>query len=209
MARMPCSTEAFDKILPSNATTLYAVEVPENGTFGVVEDVSYPKNATNLPALCAVAFNVTSSPSSSFTFGMFLPQKWNNRLYTAGNGGFSGGINWLQMAEGLEEGFACVSTDTGHNATFGNDATWAYHAPEKIQDWAGRALHNTVLQAKAIVSAYYGNHAKSSYYSGCSTGGYQGLKEVQTYPEDFDGVLIGSPAVSTTSLPGRPGYTGC
>lgn len=201
VAMMPCSKKAFNKILPSNSTTLYAVEVPEGGTFGVASDLSYPTNATNLPALCAVAFNVTSSSSSSFTFGIFLPKQWSKRLFTAGNGGFAGGINWLSMAEGLEEGFACVSTDTGHNVSDTNDGTWAYNAPEKIKDWTGRALHSSVQQAKTIVSAYYGSDAKYSYYSGCSTGGYQGLKEVQTYPEDFDGVLVGSPAVCTIRHP--------
>lgn len=30
-----------------------------------------------------------------------------------------------------------------------------------------------------------------SYFLGCSGGGRQALKEVQMYPEDFDGVLAG------------------
>ena len=40
----------------------------------------------------------------------------------------------------------------------------------------------------------------NSYYSGCSAGGRQGLKEVQLFPEAFDSVLVGAPAWDTYSL---------
>jgi hypothetical protein len=134
---------------------------------------------------------------------MFLPETWSSRLFTAGNGGFLGGINWMSMAQGTYYGAACLSTDTGHNVSNSNDASWAYQSPEKIMDWSGRALHSSIVQAKEIVGSYYGSPADYSYYSGCSTGGFQGMKEVQTYPDDFDGALVGSPAVSLfkTSFP--------
>lgn len=51
-----------------------------------------------------------------------------------------------------------------------------------------------------IVKAYYGRGIEYNYYSGCSTGGRQGLKEVQMFPDDFDGVLAGAPAWWTTHL---------
>jgi feruloyl esterase len=50
------------------------------------------------------------------------------------------------------------------------------------------------------VSAYYGNQIQYSYYSGCSTGGRQGLKEIQISPGSFDGALIGAPAWYTTHI---------
>lgn len=54
--------------------------------------------------------------------------------------------------------------------------------------------------AKDLVEAFYGKRADWNYHSGCSTGGRQGLKEVQLYPDDFDGVLAGAPAWWTTHL---------
>lgn len=39
-----------------------------------------------------------------------------------------------------------------------------------------------------------------SYWVGCSTGGRQGFSEAQRYPEDFDGLVIGAPAISITGL---------
>lgn len=42
--------------------------------------------------------------------------------------------------------------------------------------------------------AYYGRQQDYSYWLGCSSGGKQGLKEVQEYPEDYDGVIAGAAA---------------
>jgi tannase/feruloyl esterase len=51
---------------------------------------------------------------------------------------------------------------------------------------------------KDIAKAFYGETAKHSYFSGCSTGGQQGLIEAQYYPNDYDGILIGAPVVNRT-----------
>jgi feruloyl esterase len=53
---------------------------------------------------------------------------------------------------------------------------------------------------KELARAYYGQDPKFSYWDGCSTGGRQGLKEAQDYPEDFDGILVGAPAINWTSF---------
>lgn len=72
---------AHRKYLPSNATVTFAYTVPENGTFTVpASDIAYPTSPTRLHELCAVEVNVTSSPSSAFSFGLFLPRGWNHRF---------------------------------------------------------------------------------------------------------------------------------
>jgi feruloyl esterase len=53
------------------------------------------------------------------------------------------------------------------------------------------------VHAKAIVQAFYGNPPKRSYWNGCSTGGRQGLKEAQMFPDDYDGIIAGAPANRT------------
>ena len=54
------------------------------------------------------------------------------------------------------------------------------------------------VKSKAIIAAYYGDGPKLSYWKGCSAGGRQGLKEAQRYPEDFNGIVSGSPGINWT-----------
>ncbi|KAK8131972.1 hypothetical protein PG999_000145 [Apiospora kogelbergensis] len=196
-ATSTCSVDSINALLAATegARVLEAHQISSNGTFGQVGDIAYPSNATNLPPLCLTWVNVTSSPTSSYTFGLMLPDNdWNGRFLAVGNGGFSGGVNWIEMGVGARYGFATMSTDTGHNST-GQDMSWALGRPEAKKDWAGRSLHGSTVLAKKIIEGYYsGTALQRSYYSGCSTGGRQGIKSAQDYPEDFDGILAGAPA---------------
>ncbi|KAH9845713.1 putative tannase family protein [Teratosphaeria destructans] len=103
------------------------------------------------------------------------------------------------MAAGVGYGFAAMSTDIGHNST-SFDLTWALNQPEKKIDFGYRAMHGSVVMAKQVIEAYYGCVPRHNYYSGCSTGGRQGLRDIQLYPDDFDGVLVGAPAWWTDRL---------
>ncbi|MGH1559746.1 tannase/feruloyl esterase family alpha/beta hydrolase [Caulobacter segnis] len=49
-----------------------------------------------------------------------------------------------------------------------------------------------------MAQAYYGASVDRAYYTGCSTGGQQGLIEALYYPEDYDGVLVGAPVINRT-----------
>ncbi|KAI0842759.1 tannase-domain-containing protein [Hypoxylon sp. FL0890] len=195
-----CNVDTFASVLPTAAKVERVEYISAGSTFGEpLTDLMYPIPPTNLPELCAVIISVASSPVSAYRFGMFLPAEWNGRFLTVGNGGFGGGINWLDMGAGVRYGFAVVSTDTGHNSTTA-DIRWALNQPEMKVDWGYRALHGTVVLGKTLVTTYYAKPIGHSYYSGCSTGGRQGLKEVQISPGSFDGVLVGAPAWYTNHL---------
>ncbi|KAJ9139073.1 Carboxylic ester hydrolase [Pleurostoma richardsiae] len=203
-----CSVAALNDILPRNARIHSVDAVPQNGSYGEgPSDIAYPSIPTGLPELCAIVVNVTSSPSSSFRFALFLPATWNSRFLEVGNGGFAGGINWMDIGVGARYGFATASTDTGHNST-SVDGSWALNEPEKVTDWGWRAIHGTAVAAKSLTEAYYGCQISHSYYSGCSTGGRQGLREAQLYPETFDGLLVGAPAWWTAHLQPWTTYVG-
>jgi feruloyl esterase len=123
-----------------------------------------------------------------------------NQQSAAGNAGFGGSISWADMAGGSHQGFAVVSTDVGtRGASEGMGAQWAENAPEKVADWGYRALHGSVVLAKQLIRSYYGQEIKYSYYTGCSTGGRQGMKEAQMFPDDFDGIIAGAPACTSPS----------
>ncbi|TGJ88466.1 hypothetical protein E0Z10_g332 [Xylaria hypoxylon] len=208
-----CSVAGFKSALetlelenPAATSVLYATTIAAGGS-SFDPSPEYPINATNLPELCTVKFNVKSSDNTSYNLAIFLPnhRKWNGRIMTTGNGGFGGGINYPDMGEYTHYGFASVSTDTGHLSDIG-DSSWALNNPESIIDWSYRALHGSVALAKQIVPAYYSDDKTLtsavgfSYYTGCATGGRQGLRLLQLYPDDFDGVLVGDAAWQTTHL---------
>ncbi|KAK2031348.1 feruloyl esterase B [Colletotrichum zoysiae] len=46
----------------------------------------------------------------------------------------------------------------------------------------------------------YGRAATRSYFLGCSLGGRQGIKAADLFPEDFDGVVAGAPAIDFNKL---------
>jgi feruloyl esterase len=151
-----------------------------------------------LPAHCRVAAVLKPSSDSHIEIEVWLPaENWNGKFQAVGNGGWAGSISYPAMAAALTEGYATASTDTGHK---GGNAQFALGHPEKLIDFAYRAVHEMTVQSKAIISSYYSRNARLSYWNGCSTGGRQGLMSAQKYPEDFDAILAGAPANYQTHL---------
>jgi feruloyl esterase len=48
---------------------------------------------------------------------------------------------------------------------------------------------------KEFTRAYYGSSIRYSYFDGCSNGGRQAMVEAEQYPDDYDGVIAGDPAL--------------
>jgi feruloyl esterase len=149
-----------------------------------------------VPPYCRVMMILTPSSDSKIEAAVFLPaENWNGKLQVVGNGGWAGTVSYPAMADALREGYATASNDTGHRAAdVGGGGMFALGHPEKITDFAWRAMHETVVKAKAITVSFYGNAPKYSYYNGCSTGGRQGLIEATRFPNDFDAISAGAPA---------------
>ncbi|KAK6076836.1 major facilitator superfamily transporter [Seiridium cupressi] len=192
--------DTLTNYLPSNASIERLSYVEAGSTYGDgALDLMYPVQPTDLPELCAVTVYVQSSASSWYRFGIFFPADWNSRFLAIGNGGFGGGINWLDMGSYVKYGFSVTSTDTGHNSTKGS-AWWAYEQPEKRTDWGWRALNGTIGGAKRMIERYYETSITYSYYNGCSNGGRQGLRQIGVDPDSFDGLVIGAAGWYTSHL---------
>lgn len=51
----------------------------------------------NFFGLCVVIINVVSLLILFYCIGIFFLDDWNERFFVVGNGGFGGGINWLDI----------------------------------------------------------------------------------------------------------------
>jgi feruloyl esterase len=143
--------------------------------------------------LCRAVMNVTTSASSTNRIEAWLPDDWNGRFLATGNGGTGGCIDYGNLQNGASFGFATFATNGGHEGQSGYD--FFLDKPENINDFGYRAIHVEAMTGKQVIEQYYGRNASYNYYSGCSTGGRQGFEEAILYPEDFDGILMGSMGV--------------
>ena len=149
----------------------------------------------DLPEFCRVAATLKPTSDSDIKVEVWLPaSSWNGKFQAVGNGGWAGVISYSAMADAIRAGYASASTDTGH---VGGRGTFALGHPEKLIDFAWRSEHEMTVKAKAVIQAFYGSGPKLSYWNGCSTGGRQGLKEAQIFPDDYDGIIAGAPANRT------------
>jgi feruloyl esterase len=152
----------------------------------------------SLPAFCRVAATLKPVSDSEIRIEVWMPASgWNGKLQSVGNGAWAGSISYPALGTALAAGYAAAGTDTGHT---GNNAQFAVGHPEKVVDFAYRAVHEMTGAAKAITAAYYGNGATRAYFNGCSTGGRQALAEAQRFPADYDGIVAGAPASYVTHL---------
>ena len=148
----------------------------------------------DVPAFCRVQATLKPSTDSNIKVELWLPQeKWNGRFLGLGNGGFGGALDYRALAAGLKRGYAVAHTDMGTAPSTGLDGTPLIGHPEKWLDWGHRSTHLMTTLSKSLLQTYYQQAPKKSYFSGCSSGGGQGLHEAQRYPEDYDGIVVGAP----------------
>lgn len=164
----------------------------------------YADSLRSTPPFCRVVAVSTPSEESRIGVEIWLPlSTWNGRLLGTGSGGYPVAIEYRALIEGLQKGFVVANTDLGLAAHVGelhpdhpvsNDVTTLFiNHPVRMVDFGSRSTHEMTLLAKELTARFYGKSAEWSYFAGCSTGGMQGLREVEQYPEDYNGVLAGDP----------------
>ena len=147
-----------------------------------------------LPAHCRISLHLTPSTDSNIHAELWLPlAEWNGRFLAVGNGGWAGAIQgYGDMAAALRRGYATAGSDTGHSVADGPNGMFALGHPEKIIDFAYRALHDMTVKSKRIIQIFYQRPVDYAYYQGCSTGGRMGVMAAQRYPGDYDGIIAGA-----------------
>jgi feruloyl esterase len=151
------------------------------------------------PGVCRVTAVTTHPPRGDrVRIWIAIPMSdWNGRFLGTGGGGFLGGSQ-AGVNQPVAAGYAAGATDTGHE---GGSGSFALDANGRL-DWqairnnAHVGIHEMTVTGKALTQAIYGVAPRYSYFNGCSTGGRQGLMEAQRYPEDYDGIASGAPAIN-------------
>lgn len=133
-------------------------------------------------------------------FEMRLPKDWSGRFLYQGNGGTDGAVSTADggnsigsggiLKNGLQLGFAIISSDAGHsnaqNPLFGVD-------PQARLDYGYKAVASLTPMAKALIKAAYGKGPDRSYIGGTSNGGRHTMVAAARYAADYDGFLANSP----------------
>lgn len=134
-------------------------------------------------------------------FEIALPDRWNGRFLFQGGGGLNGSIRppLGPQATGdtpaLSRGFAVVSTDSGHK---GSSFDGSFQRDQEASlNFSHGSVGKVTIAAKAIIARYYGQAPTRSYFVGCSTGGREGMLASQRFPDQFDGIVAGAPAMRT------------
>ena len=189
-APAPIACDALGRMSLTNATVLSAESIQAGGF-----TPPGPGNASaaavfgTLPAFCRVTARLTPTPDSDIRVEVWLPLSgWNRKVQALGNGGLGGTIPYPALAAAVRAGYAATGTDAGH---VGGNADFVAGHPEKLVDFAHRAIHEMTVAAKAVITAHYDARPVRSYFTSCSTGGRQALVEAQRYPADFDGIVAG------------------
>ena len=148
--------------------------------------------------------------SDTVNVQVWLPSSddWNGRLMAVGGGGFAAGLfslSFSNMLAAVDNGYAAVSTDAGHDGENHDPEYWALKEPGEVdmvllENFAYRAYGEQAKIGKAVSESFYGSPPKRSYWSGCSTGGRQGLVVAQRFPDAFDGILATAPAINWAHL---------
>jgi len=162
------------------------------------------------------------APSTSAGIGIEVwlpaPAAWNQRIRAYGNGGWAGtaqsSLTTLGGGDGTDlhtaavgKGYVVGTSDHGHVSVTGQpgslSASFAMKPDGTVntvlwKDFAERSLHELADKTKALAKLYYAKPHTYAYWDGFSTGGRQGLKLAQVYPDDFDGILSGAPAINWT-----------
>lgn len=144
--------------------------------------------------LCRVAGTIKPGPESNIHFEVWIPTdgSWNGKYQQIGNGGFAGAISLSGIANAVSRGYATAGTDDGTSGPPRGAPAFIGNT-DVLLDYGYRAIKATTDDSKAIVNALMGRAPNYSYFVGCSDGGREALQEAQRYPNDFDGIIVGSP----------------
>jgi hypothetical protein len=190
------------KVIPAGPLPMFA---PPMGPPG-------PPPTVNAPAHCdiqALMHERTGTDGQKYAvrFHLRMPLQWNGRFFFQGGGGLDGEVGDAigampgGGAPALLRGYAVVSENGGHDNSLDSSPTrngmaaFGFDAKART-DYGYASLQPVAQAAKALLAQFYGHASQYSYFVGCSKGGQEGLAFAERYPQEFNGIVAASPALS-------------
>lgn len=194
---LPVAAQAAPADLPPVAPVMSCAELARTDLTAIGGEGSTVTEAVETTSGGISVCSVRGTLAPKVNFQVLLPlETWTQRYLQIGCGGLCGQITLTSGASAgckvlNDGGFVMAATDMGHS---GQSGEWGLDDQQR-RDFAYRAQHVTAKAGKALIRAFYGQEARYSYLNGCSDGGREGLMEAMRYPDDFDGIVAGAPAM--------------
>lgn len=199
-----CSNLAAPSVSGATVLSIAATE-KRNYTVLANPQLGIPNDIPNLN-VCEVLITL-AHPDANDTVDVqvWLPLSgWNGRFVAVGGSAWAAGLGEISVGPYAARGFAAATTNAGLSGDPSSPAAWALLPNGSVnaallENFASRSVRDLAVVGKQITAAYYGHAARFAYWSGCSTGGRQGMVAAQQFPEEFDGILAGAPAIYWTA----------
>lgn len=208
-ALLPCAAQAAPacaSLLKFTAPGVSITAAKDLSVGPVSVSTGGPPVSLQAPARCSVAGIIgahTGADGKSYgiRFELAMPEHWNGRLLYQGGGGLNGSVQppLGAIAAGdkpaLARGFAVVSSDSGHEgAVF--DSSFLRDQQAAL-DFLYQDIGKVMSVARPLIAKHYSTAPAHTYFVGCSTGGREAMVSAQRYPNEFDGIVAGAPAMRT------------
>lgn len=209
-----CTAENVQNIASEIKTTVVTVKAIPNGPFKTA--THYVGATSEVPAFCQVTGSFVTNPITGKTanFLATFPVAWNDKYLQLGCSGICGQFYVSDPAtaavtvtsqgfpgQSIAKGYAIFATDEGH---VGMTTNWAVKGPGQVDqdaiiDLYYRADKVLAQTGKEFATTFYAamkgapRKIVRSYFNGCSEGGRNAFVAAAHFPEEFDGIIAGSP----------------
>ncbi|KAJ5724325.1 tannase [Penicillium malachiteum] len=207
--RSACTTSRVRESLPEDGYILGVTFDKDSVTANTVYNAShsgsvfFPDAAINY---CNVTFSYTHTGSDqSVIVGYYMPapDAFENRFLATGGGAYAiqsgslsapGGVMYGAVSGFTDGGFGSMDIDFDDVFLLSNGTiNWP-----SVYMFGYEAIKEMTIIGKQLTRNFYdvSNSSKVySYYQGCSEGGREGWSQGQRAAEEYDGLIIGAPAI--------------
>lgn len=221
-----CTPEAAQAVASKLSIKVMVGKLPNAEMPGpyLVGGAKFTPASAAKPAYCQITGSYVTNPKTGKTsnFLATLPAHWNQKYLQLGCGGHCGTFavsdaasptititNQGKPGDSIKRGYASFATDEGH-AGFKQGA-WAINADgglnqDALDDFMYRSQMVLAHMGKEFTTAFYAQVSGQSrpityaYFCGCSGGGRDALVAASYFPEEFDGIVSGSPYTNGGNL---------